>query len=108
MSQEQLLKIITDNPGITQKELRKYNKSSGEQVRGLLKKRLIRRKPLFVKTESGRTGQTYKLYPVIPDCVFLDKSLFCDLRTQDPGFNQGKGKVFRNAFDRAIIRGDFR
>ncbi len=32
----------------------------------------------------------------------------CDLRSQDPDFNSGHGERFYRAFDRAVIRGDFR
>ncbi len=32
----------------------------------------------------------------------------CDLRIQDPDFNSGHRERFYQAFDRAIIRGEFR
>ena len=107
MSQDNILKYVTENPGCLQMELHiKIPMSRGDvadQVKRLVRKGEITRKPA-----KGNRKLTYKLYPVVPSSVTLDKRLFCDLRTEDPEFNKGKGDVFMNALNRSIIRGDFK
>lgn len=111
MSQAQILKLISDNPGIAQKELKKYNQSSGVQIRALLRKGLIHRKQVLIPTgQKNYVGVTYKLYLIKESTKNQDNRKFCDLRTQDPDFNEGsaKGRDFIKAMDRAIARGDFK
>lgn len=107
MSQDEILKYVTENPGCLQMNLHinmPMNRGSvADQVRRLVRKGDIRRIPC-----PGHHQLTYKLYAVKEDSKNQDNRKFCNLRTQDTNFNKSKGANFIKAFDIALSRGDFK